>query len=89
MASAAGLEPTTHSLGNCCSIQMSYADAYCSYNLSLIFFQAAFIFFYVLLMWKTLFFNAPSLVLVYYCITYYKCYILIFQNTENANDRKI
>ena len=26
MASAAGLEPTTHSLGNCCSIQMSYAD---------------------------------------------------------------
>lgn len=26
MASAAGLEPTTHSLGNCCSILMSYAD---------------------------------------------------------------
>ena len=26
MVSAAGLEPTTHSLGNCCSILMSYAD---------------------------------------------------------------
>ena len=26
LASAAGLEPTTHSLGNCCSILMSYAD---------------------------------------------------------------
>ncbi len=25
MAQAAGLEPTTHSLGNCCSILMSYA----------------------------------------------------------------
>ena len=25
MAPAAGLEPTTHSLGNCCSILMSYA----------------------------------------------------------------
>lgn len=26
MVSAAGLEPTTHSLGNYCSILMSYAD---------------------------------------------------------------
>ena len=25
MVAAAGLEPTTHSLGNCCSILMSYA----------------------------------------------------------------
>ena len=31
MASAAGLEPTTHSLGNCCSILMSYAAPYISY----------------------------------------------------------
>ncbi len=26
MASAGGLDPPTHSLGNCCSILMSYAD---------------------------------------------------------------
>ncbi len=25
LVAAAGLEPTTHSLGNCCSILMSYA----------------------------------------------------------------
>ena len=26
MASPAGLEPATHSLGNCCSIRLSYGD---------------------------------------------------------------
>ncbi len=27
MASPAGLEPATHSLGNCCSILLSYGDS--------------------------------------------------------------
>ncbi len=42
MASAAGLEPTTHSLGNCCSILMSYADTWSFYNVNLLKMQAYF-----------------------------------------------
>ncbi len=45
MASAAGLEPTTHSLGNCCSILMSYADAAIFYYLLILQKSSYFLFF--------------------------------------------